>query len=106
MLLQLSGYLCNPIDHAWLESTSPKLCFHVSANPSPDRFADPGMYTAIGDDLYNTISQQQINQNAGVMLRIPNSALRKHFERALSRRNTLQQLAYLQRTLHDKTYLP
>ena len=74
------------VQHALLELALAERRLHLAADFLPALAAHARMHAAVGDDLHVMIRQQQINQHAVVVFRIPHAQMREHLERAMTRR--------------------
>src|SRR6267378_5512405 len=63
----------------------PELRFHRAADLVPLR-PGPCVDAAVGDDLHVAVREQKIDQDAVVVLGVPDAKLREHFDGAFARR--------------------
>src|SRR5258708_30508647 len=99
----------NPLDstkHTILETPDPERSLHLTADILPALAADLRMNAAVGDDLDATVGKQQVNEHAVVVLSVPDSQGRKHFDGALACRLTAEQGIEIERVFHGKPDLP
>ena len=64
--------------------------FHVRRYRVPRRRPDRAVDAAVGDDLDVAVGEQQVDQDAGVLLGVPDPQQPEDFERALARREPAQ----------------
>ena len=67
--------------------------------------ADPFCNTAVGDDFHVAVGEQQINQHAVVVLRIPHPQQGKNIDGALPRGDPMPQRRRRQSALDDNSNL-
>ena len=97
---------CDAFDtrnRALTETTRTKVRLHFLAHRLPLGLGDLRRDTAIRNDLDIVLGHQQIDQNAIVICRIPNSILGKHFDGALARRAVGKQGRHIERGLDHET---
>src|SRR5882762_11591767 len=81
-----------------------QLRFHRAADLLPLR-AGLGVDAAIGDDLHVAVREQQVNQDAVVVLGVPYAQLREHLDGALARRLPPQERTHVERGLYREADL-
>src|SRR5512141_2899990 len=106
MPCQMLRHLLDAADHAPFEIRLSESGLHFAAYPLPFLRAHLFMNSAIGDDLHVPVSEQQVNQDAVVVFRIPNPQLGKDVDRALSRGLTSQERLDVQRAFHREPDFP
>src|SRR5271165_3126703 len=92
-------------DRAGLELTAAKLRFHLAADFLPAGFALARINAAVGDDLDLAVGEQQIDQDAVVVLGVPDPQMREHVQRAIAGGLVAEQGCAVERALHDKADL-
>src|SRR5271165_6566369 len=92
-------------DRAGLELTAAKLRFHLAADFLPAGFALARINAAVGDDLDLAVGEQQIDEDAVIVLGVPDPQMREHVQRAIAGGLVAEQGCAVERTLHDKADL-
>jgi len=83
MFRQFARHRFDPLDHAAFEVPRPEFFFPSRRRFSPSRRADLGVDAAVGDDLDIAVGEQEIDQDAVVVGRVPRFRnLREDIERA------------------------
>src|SRR5579871_1342098 len=72
----------HPRDRALLEASSPVMLLHQAAHAFPVLGLDAARETAIGDDLDDTVGELDVDEDAVVVLGVPNALRGEHLERA------------------------
>src|SRR5262249_6702035 len=70
---------------------------HLVADPPPLRGLHLRMDAAVDDDLRGSVGEQQVNQDAVVLLGVPHAQQREYLERAAARRLAGEQRTALKR---------
>src|SRR5690242_14646623 len=96
---KLARYGLDAPDHAGLELACLESGLHIATNSFPVRLADLGVDAAVGDDLDDTVGEQEIDQHAVIVLRIPDPQMREDVERAFACRLVVEQRRAIQRAL-------
>src|SRR5690348_18377273 len=92
-------------DDAVDEATVAKRRFHSCTDRLPRTGRHLTVDAAIGDDLDVAIGKQEVNEDAGVLLGVPDAKQTEHLERALARREVPQHAKRRQRAFDGEAYL-
>ena len=78
-----------PCHHAVGEAALAKRRLHSRADRLPRRIADDPVNAAVGDDLDVAVGEQQVDEDAAVLLGVPDAQQAEHLERTLARDDAL-----------------
>ena len=103
MCHQMLRHRPNAADHAAFVVRLFKGSFHLAADVFPFPRADLRVNPAIGNDLHGPVGEQQVDQQAVVVLGIPHAQLRKNLESTVSRGLPLEERRAVQCPFHRET---
>src|SRR5258708_2213180 len=106
MLCQQFADRCDPVDRAVFETALLERGLHGPANRFPSVLRHPSVDAAIGDDLDILVGEQHVDQNAVVVLGVPNAELAEKLQRARPGLQAAEHLRERERRFDDKANLP
>src|SRR6185436_1240989 len=81
-----------PGERSLLESPFAEMRLHLAADGLPFLLGHARGDAAIGDDLHAPVGEQQVDEDARVLLGVPHSLLGEHLARALARAEVAPEL--------------
>ncbi len=102
VLLQQYCDLLDTVQHTGLIIALLEMSFHGLANRLPFAAVHPGVYAPVDDNFDVPVRKKQIDENAVVVLGVPDPQVRENLDGTVPRRDASQQGSDVQRPLYSK----
>src|SRR5579871_6503581 len=106
MPLEQRADALDPANRSLAESSCAVMLLHAPAHRPPLLRLDTAGDAPVGDDLHYPIGHQHVDEDAVVVLRVPDAELTKKLPGAPARRQIVPQLGKIESRLHDEADLP